>query len=88
MENLKDAVAYNPTLYIVVPLISPLHDIHNQNSLARSLKVVHHYYRDRSYTFPFADTEGNNFDYLDFKYLSGKGIVLVAEWDQPVKIVK
>jgi len=38
--------------------------------------------------FPFSNTEGNNFDYIDIKYLSGKNVILAAEWDVPVKIGK
>eukprot|EP01022_Parablepharisma_sp_SALTPOND_P019390 TRINITY_DN3300_c0_g1_i1.p1 TRINITY_DN3300_c0_g1~~TRINITY_DN3300_c0_g1_i1.p1 ORF type:complete len:2552 (-),score=197.78 TRINITY_DN3300_c0_g1_i1:2042-9544(-) len=90
VENKEDTVGTNVDYVAVVPLISPVVDAADQRAVARAARFLHPYYnnRDPQYAFPFKNESGKMTDYIDFKWLNGKGVVLSADWDTSVKIGK
>ena len=92
VENKENTVARDVVYYGVIPLISPLVDGSNQAAVAISMEFYNKYYTSKvtegsnNYYVPFTETTQN--EYIDFQELSGKDVILGADWDQPVKISK
>ncbi|MGL4948152.1 MAG: hypothetical protein ACRC42_02080, partial [Mycoplasma sp.] len=98
VENKENTIAYDSVYYAVLPLIAPLADGIDQSSVAYSIEFYLDYYlqhkdkldsskKDIMYNVPFKNNSLQN-EYIDYKELSGHGVFLAAEWDQPVKISK
>ena len=92
VENKENTVARDVVYYGVIPLISPLVDGSNQAAVAISMEFYNKYYTSKvtegsnNYYVPFTETTQN--EYIDFQELSGKDVILGADWDQQVKISK
>ena len=87
VENKEKTEALDVDYITVVPLISPVLDGADQSSMIQVCDLYHNYYRERNYTFPWKN-DGIDLDYLDFQELSGKNVILIKEWEHPVKIEK
>lgn len=92
VENKENTIAKEVVYYGVIPLVSPLVDGSDQGRIAISMEFYKDYYLSKinagstDYTVPF--TNSLDKEYLDFQELSGKNIILGAEWEQAVKIEK
>ncbi|KAL9649755.1 hypothetical protein ABK040_009570 [Willaertia magna] len=93
IENKQETTASNVEFVAIVPIVSPLFDA---TGLAKKVYFWDKYYKKETnglddYYFPFKKNNENNrrnWDVLDYEFLKGKGIVLAADWDTPVKITK
>ncbi|MCQ2816191.1 MAG: hypothetical protein MJ252_02885 [archaeon] len=104
VENKENTVAKDVVYYGVLPLVSPLVDGVNQEYISYYLQFDNDYYLRHganktkpvgNFSVPWTLAEEGSeesklpqAEFIDFLELSGKGIVLDADWDQSVKIVK
>ena len=90
VENKEATLGSNVDYVSIVPLITPVVDGDDQSAVARAATFFNAYYSNRNpmYYFPFRNQDGQNSDYLDYKYLNGKAVVMSADWDTPVKTGK
>ncbi len=90
VENKEETKADNVEYIGMVPLISPVVDGSDQTAVITAVRFLPNYYKNdlRTYYYPFEDVASKNFDYLDFKWLNEKNIILGAEWEIPVKPIK
>ena len=87
----KEATPGSNVDYVsVVPLITPVVDGDDQTAVGRMANFFNSYYCNRTpmYYFPFRSAADQQTDYLDYKYLTGKAVVMSADWDTPVKVGK
>lgn len=87
VENKENTLAFDVDYISIIPLISPVVDGSDQGSPIELCELYEDYYSSHKYTFPW-HTDGTDMDYIDYVELSGKSVVMVAEWDTPVKISK
>ncbi|MCQ2819574.1 MAG: hypothetical protein MJ252_20110, partial [archaeon] len=83
VENKEDSEALNVTYIGVIPIIAPLVDGSDQGSVARTLQLYDKYYK--AYKFKLNYEVDSDYDYIDVKYLNDKKVVIVNDWDTPVK---
>lgn len=90
VENKEDTDAIDVEYIGMVPIISPVVDGSDQTQVITAAQFLASYYNNtlRQWYYPFQNVNGENFDYLDYAWLNGKNIVLVAEWDIPVQTEK
>ena len=86
VENKEQTDANEVEYYGLIPLISPLTDGDDQRVIMHGLKILPKYYHDNKFEVPFTTSGAQDFIYSG--ELSGKGVVMVAEWDSPVLPVK
>ena len=86
VENKEQTDADEVEYYGLIPLVSPLTDGDDQSKTQRGLKILPQYYLDNKFEVPFESPNAQDFIYAG--ELSGKGVVMVAEWDSPVLPVK
>ena len=87
VENKENTVAKNITLISVIPVISPIVNDMEGNSVVRLNEFYDEYYKKHEYIYPFTKT-GAHVDFVDYAELSGKDVVIVKDFEQPVKYVK
>ncbi|MCQ2817170.1 MAG: hypothetical protein MJ252_07885, partial [archaeon] len=83
IENKEDSDALNVTYFGVIPLITPVTDGSDQGSITRTIQLYDKYYK--AYKFNLRFGEDNEYDYVDTKYLNDKDVIIVNDWDTPVK---
>jgi hypothetical protein len=90
VENKEDTCGTDVDYVAMIPLISPVLDMSDQRQIARTGQFLDSYYNNRTpvYAFPFKNESGKNVDYVDYKWLNGKGVVMTADWDMPAKAGK
>ena len=90
VENKEQTDALNVEYIGIIPLISPLVDGSDQTAVSRVARFLPSYYKNasRTYYYPFASEVDKNYDFVDFKWLNGKDILLGSEWEIPVKATK
>ena len=81
ISNDQNTKANDVKVINVIPLISPLIDGNDNSQLVTVAEFYKEYYQERN-----LNVEGD--DYLDIKYLNGKNILLVPEWDIAVTAEK
>ena len=87
VENKENTVAKNVNLISIIPVISPLVQDIEGNSVVYTTEFYDEYYKNHEYIYPFTKT-AEHVDFIDYAELSGKDIVIVKDFDQPVKYVK
>ena len=87
VENKENTAANNVNLISVIPVISPLVQDIEGNSVVHTNELYDAYYKKHEYVYPFTKT-AEHVDFIDYAELSGKDVVIVKDLDQPVKYVK
>ena len=83
IENKEESLAYDVEYYALIPLISPIVDGDDQRKTQWSLKIyVDYYSRLHFYEVPLMSL--NATDFINPIELSGKGVVMILEWDSPI----
>ena len=83
VENKENTAALDVDYVGIIPIVSPVTDISDQGATAYTAKLYYSYYKDNGYKLPLLADD--DYDYLDVKYLNDKDVLMVAEWDNPVK---
>ena len=94
VENKENTIATDVIYHGVLPLVSPIVDGIHQGKIAYALDFYLDYYNElreeakdeKQFKVPF-DATGQN-ETLYVNRLIKKGIILAADWDQPVQITK
>jgi len=86
VENKEQTEATEVEYYGLIPIVSPLTDGDDQRVTVNGLKIWPKYYTDNKFEVPFRSDNAQDFIYTG--ELSGKGVVMVAEWDSPALPVK
>ncbi len=90
VENKEDTSALDVEYIGMVPIVSPVVDGSDQTAAIELVNFLASYYNNSNhvYYYPFENVADKNYDYLDYLWLNGKGVVLVAEWDIAAKRTK
>ena len=82
VENKEQTEATEVKHYGLIPIISPLTDSDDQRVTVNRLKIWPTYYRENKFEVHFRSEDAQDFIYTG--ELSGKGVVMVDEWDSSV----
>ena len=87
VENKENTIASDVSLYTIIPLITPLVEGGDHGTIAHIVEFHKQYYSSHGFTFPWSST-GSEYDFIDYAELSGNGVVVVKDFDTPVKFFK
>ena len=87
IENKENTVAKNINLVNVIPLVSILVQDIRENSVVHTNQFYDEYYKNHNYKYPFTETV-KDVDFIDYAELSGKDVVIVKDFEQPVRYDK
>ena len=88
IENKENSIAKDVNFISIIPLVSPLMDGNDQNSIAQVIPLYDKYYKNHNYEYPWKSIENRGTDYIDYVEVGGKGVYYVQDFDTPVKIKK
>ena len=87
LENKEATPAFDVNFISILPLISPVIDGSDEREVSKMAEVYNNYYDSHKYIFPFQVT-GGDYDYIDSSEFKNKDVVIVSDWDTPVRISK